>query len=39
MRMLNDFDFPVEPSNTYARDGSAGELIAKILDDLGCCNE
>ncbi len=34
MRMLIDFDFPIEPFNTYVRDGSAGERIAKILDDL-----
>ena len=34
MRMLVDLDFPVEPFNTYVRDGSAGERIAKILEDL-----
>ena len=34
MRMLIDLDFPIEPFNTYVRDGSAGERIAKILDDL-----
>jgi hypothetical protein len=32
--MLIDLGFPVEPFNTYVRDGSAGERIAKILDDL-----
>ena len=32
--MLVDLDFPVEPFNTYVRDGSAGERIAKILEDL-----
>ena len=34
MRMLIDFDLPIEPFNTYVRDGSAGERIAKIMDDL-----
>ena len=34
MRMLIDLAFPIEPFNTYVRDGSAGERIAKILDDL-----
>ena len=34
MRMLIDLDFPIEPFNTYVRDGSAGERIAKILEDL-----
>ncbi len=34
MRMLIDLDFPIEPFNTYVRDGSVGERIAKILDDL-----
>ena len=34
MRMLINFDLPIEPFNTYVRDGSAGERIAKIMDDL-----
>ena len=34
MRMLIDFDLPIEPFNTYVRDGSAGDRIAKIMDDL-----
>ena len=32
--MLINFDFPIEPFNTYVRDGSAGERLAKIMDDL-----
>ena len=34
MRMLINFDLPIEPFNTYVRDGSAGERLAKIMDDL-----
>ena len=34
MRMLIDFYLPIEPFNTYVRDGSAGDRIAKIMDDL-----
>ena len=35
MRMLIDFDLPIEPFNTYVRDGSAGErdLTARWLLD------
>ncbi len=32
--MLINFDLPIEPFNTYVRDGSAGERLAKIMDDL-----
>ena len=34
MRMLVDFNLPLEPFNSYVRDGTAGERIGKILDDL-----
>ena len=34
MRMLINFDLPIEPFNTYVRDGSAGERLTKIMDDL-----
>ena len=34
MRMLIDLDFPLEPFNTYVRDGSAGQRIGKILENL-----
>ena len=32
--MLIDLDMPLEPFNSYVRDGSAGEWIRKILEDL-----
>jgi hypothetical protein len=31
MRMLMDIELPVEPFNTYVRDGSAGPKMQKIL--------
>jgi hypothetical protein len=31
MRFLIDFSFPVEPFNSYVRDGSAGERLEKVL--------
>lgn len=34
MRMLVDFDLPLEPFNGYVRDGTAGQRIEKILGDL-----
>lgn len=34
MRMLIDLDLPVEPFNSYVRDGTAGEILGRILDDL-----
>jgi len=34
MRMLMHLKFPVEPFNTYARDGSVGQKIQKILEAI-----
>ena len=34
MRMLIDLDLPLEPFNSYVRDGSVGQRIEKILKDL-----
>lgn len=34
MRMLLEAEFPLEPFNTYVRDGSAGEKIRKVLDAI-----
>ena len=34
MRMLIDFDLPIEPFNSYVRDGSAGERIGKVLEAI-----
>lgn len=34
MRMLIDFSLPVEPFNSYVRDGTAGERIGRVLEDL-----
>ncbi len=34
MRMLIDFELPLEPFNSYVRDGTAGERLGKILEDL-----
>lgn len=34
MRMLVELQFPVEPFNTFVKDGTAGQLIQKILGDL-----
>lgn len=34
MRMLVEFLLPTEPFNSYVRDGTAGERIGKILEDL-----
>jgi hypothetical protein len=33
MRMLMHVEFPLEPFNSYVRDGSAGPRIQKILAD------
>ena len=33
MRMLLNIRIPHEPFNAFVRDGSAGELISKILDE------
>ena len=34
MRMLVDFQMPLEPFNTLVRKGTAGELLQKILGDI-----
>lgn len=34
MRMLLQVDLPLEPFNSYVRDGSIGERIGQILEDL-----
>ena len=34
MRMLVKFQNPIEPFNSMVKDGTAGEVLGKILDDL-----
>lgn len=34
MRMLIDFQMPLEPFNSLVKNGTAGEIIQKILGDL-----
>jgi hypothetical protein len=34
MRMLVDLQFPLEPFNTLVKNGTAGQIIQKILGDL-----
>jgi len=34
MKMLMNVKFPHEPFNTLVREGTAGEVLRKILDDL-----
>ena len=34
MKMLLTVEFPLEPFNTYVRDGSAGEKIGRILESI-----
>ena len=34
MKMLMNVRFPHEPFNTLVRDGTVGEVLRKILDDL-----
>ena len=34
MRMLVDFNFPLEPFNTLVRNGTVGEKIQQILEDI-----
>ena len=34
MRMLIDFNFPLEPFNTLVRNGTAGQKIEQILNDI-----
>ena len=34
MRMIMDVDLPVEPFNSYVKDGSAGERIGRIMEEI-----
>lgn len=34
MRMLVDFQFPIEPFNTLVRNGTAGEKLQQALGDI-----
>jgi len=34
MRMLVNFDFPLEPFNTLVRNGTVGQKIQQILEDI-----
>ncbi len=34
MRMLVDFNFPLEPFNTLVRNGTVGQKIQQILEDI-----
>jgi hypothetical protein len=34
MRMLIDVEFPLEPFNTLVKNGTAGQTVQKILEDL-----
>ena len=34
MRLLIDFDLPIEPFNSYVSDGSAGERLEKVLEAI-----
>jgi hypothetical protein len=34
MRMILKVSIPMEPFNTYVRDGSAGKRVARILEDI-----
>ncbi len=34
MKMLLTVQFPLEPFNSHVRNGKAGEIIAKILEDI-----
>ena len=34
MRMLVKFQMPIEPFNSMVRDGTVGEVLGRILDDL-----
>ena len=34
MRMLVDADFPLEPFNSYVKDGTVGQKIQQILEDI-----
>jgi hypothetical protein len=34
MRIIVNFQFPVEPFNTLVRDGTAGNVLTSILDEI-----
>ncbi len=34
MRMIVDFEMPMEPFNSLVRDGTAGKIIQRIMEDL-----
>lgn len=34
MRMMIDFNFPLEPFNTLVRNGTVGQKIEQIMDDI-----
>jgi len=34
MKILLDVTIPLEPFNTYVRDGSVGQKLGRIIDDL-----
>lgn len=34
MRMLVNVIFPIEPFNSMARNGTAGEIISRVIDDI-----
>ena len=34
MRMLVDFRFPLEPFNTMVKNGTAGQKVQQVLDDI-----
>jgi hypothetical protein len=34
MRILLDITVPLEPFNTYVRDGTAGQKLGRIIDEL-----
>ena len=34
MRMLMDVQFPLEPFNTLVKNGTAGQVMQKVLEDL-----
>ncbi len=34
MKMLVNVSFPIEPFNSLVREGKAGELIGRVIDDI-----
>ena len=34
MRMMVDFDLPLEPFNTLVKNGTAGQVIEKVMGDI-----